>query len=139
MLMTVSRIVFIYDDEADWDELFEDERIGNLLEEQNFPDDGQLGITWATANICIVHVRNIVEGTQKLFETGQLYAWEKAGCINEGILTTIAHEIRHIAQNNPYLPENVLGQSPDDSDEDDAEAFAQNFLEEHSAYCLLDV
>ena len=135
MWLTLNRIVLVYDEEADWDELYDHSNIGTLLEIHNLPSDAQLGITWATDDIVVVSVAAIVEGSREMLAIGELYEFELDGCINHGIITTLIHEIRHVAQNNPYLSIDTL-QLLDDDYEEDAEQYARRFCDEHQCYVL---
>ena len=61
---------------------------------------------------------------------------EARDCYNYGFVTTIIHELRHLAQQNPYLPEDVL-QQEDEDEEEDAEMFARNFCDDHPLIALI--
>ena len=54
-----------------------------------------------------------------------------------GIVVTMLHEIRHAAQNNSYLPEEILDLISED-EEVDAEEYARNWFEQYPTYILKD-
>ena len=126
---TLNRLVFISNDEKDFDYLCElkNEDFDDLLQIHNLPDDNQLGINWSADCYVIIHVGNIVKSTNKMVSNGELYDYEKEDCIRWGILTTIAHELRHLEQENPYLSEEIYKSFIDDPEED-AETFAQSIV-----------
>lgn len=134
MYLTLQQLIFVYNDEKDVDELYADERVGELLEIHDLSRQGCLGITWKSECIIVVHLGNILREAVKLLRDGYIYPWEFRDDINNNILATIAHEMRHLAQYNPYLPEEILSQDSDD--EDDAENFARDFVENHPAYII---
>ena len=121
---TVNKVVFIYNDEKDFDYLcnLKDEDFDNLLEVHDLPSDNQIGINWMTDCYIIIHIGNIVKSSEDMIHNGELYTYEKNDCIKWGIFTTIAHELRHLQQANPYISESVKFL---DDPEEDAEEFAR--------------
>lgn len=129
----LNKIIVIGDEEKDFDWLSDElERFPDtsydLLEVHNLPDDNQLGINWHSDSIIVIHVGNIIKTTDEMIEDGDLYEWERNGFIIEGIKTTLAHEIRHLWQSNPYVGEEAL-QSFLDDPEEDAERFARDVVD----------
>ena len=51
-------------------------------------------------------------------------------------METLVHEIRHLAQANPYLSEELLNQNS--NDEQDAEEYARRVVEEHPEYLIIN-
>ena len=124
---TLNKLIFIYDDEADFDWLYElfnsNEYDYNLLEVHNLPDENQLGINWYEQCCAVVNIKTIKQTTRSLITDEIIEDYEYNSAVTYGLLTTIAHEIRHIAQANPYINENI----PFENDpEEDAENFAQD-------------
>ena len=135
MWMTLNKIILVYDDEADFEELYNRNDIGELLGLHDLTKDGCCGLTWATEDIVVVDVQHIVRFSLDDADKDGL-PWYVDEDINRGIKTTLIHEIRHVAQNNPYLPETILQQ--ESSDEDDAEEYARNFVDKHPCYVLCE-
>ena len=119
--MNLQKIIFVYDNDEDYDELTSliDE---DILETNSLPFENILGIEWHSDDIVVVSVKNIETETNQMLLRGDLEKEEVETCINNGIMTTLVHELRHLAQNNLYLPERILKQTQDD--EEDAESFA---------------
>ncbi len=139
---TLERIIFVGglnddEDEADFDFLcgYGDGGIGCNLEEHNLPSDRQLGISWVSANTVVVHIGHIVNYTKNMVDDGELYEWEKSDCVNNGVAVTLIHELRHLAQNNPYIPEEVFCFRGRDL-EADAEEYAREFVDENPVFLL---
>ena len=133
--LTLEHIIIIYDEDEDFNEV--SEKINSeLLEEHDFPDGRTLGITWLTANSVVVSLKAIEEQTKEMVKDGLLYDDEERDCYNYGFVTTLIHELRHLAQQNPYLPEDVL-QQEDEDEEEDAEMFARNFCDNHPLIALI--
>lgn len=109
MYLTLQKIIIIGDDENAFDYLSQkDETIlhtelRSLLEEHDLPNENQFGIAWTNNDIIIVSLKNIINETNQMIQEGYLYDFEKFDCVNHEVTTTIVHELRHLAQNNPYL------------------------------------
>lgn len=128
MYFNLQRIVFVDDPENDFDWLMQNntENFADLLEEHDLPSENQLGVLWWSASILVISIQHIERVTEEMIADGLLYEWEKWETIEHGILTTMVHEIRHLAQSNPYLPDEILQQTKDD--ETDAEMYARELV-----------
>ena len=137
---TLQYIVFCGDDEeGDFDYLRDlNDFFYSALEEHDLPSDSQIGINWFSASCVIIHVGNIFIGTRKMIESGEIYDWEENLCNNQGVAETLVHEIRHLAQSNPYIPDEFFG-SLDPNPEEDAEIFARRFYDRHPVQLVDDV
>lgn len=132
----LDKIIIINDGEDDDFEEVESVIGRDVLEMHDFPYEGQLGIMWSLANMVVISMDSIKEETEKMVEDGDLYDYEATDCINWGLCTTLVHELRHLAQNNPYLPAEILKQEGDE--EEDAENFANDFCNSHIEYLLAE-
>ena len=138
---TLERIIFVgggddATDDQDFDYLyFLDNDIASNLEEHSLPSSNMLGISWITANTAVVHVGNVIRTTKEMVDDGDLYDWEEHDVVNEGVAVSVVHELRHLAQNNPYIPEESFRQISADP-ETDAEQFARNFFDKHPAQIM---
>ncbi len=129
---TLHRLVFIRDDEADFEEFEEQlESITGypLLEVHDFPENGQIGIAWVIDCTAVVHLGNIEKVIDRQIECGDLEEWEKQDELDIGIKSTIAHELRHLAQNDLYLESDFA-----EDEEEDAEQFARNVMDAYLGY-----
>lgn len=133
MYMTLEKLVFCTGSEEELDNLYEDNYFRELLEEHDLPIDG-LGITWHSAHIVCVNLSEHINTSKDMAENDEIFDHEIGEVINYGILTTVIHEIRHLAQGNLYLPEEILQQTSDD--ETDAEEYARKFYAKHPAWIL---
>jgi hypothetical protein len=88
------------------------------------PNEALIGTFWATGNAIVVNVDAIVKRTADPLYEGYTHEGDALEVVNTGILQTLAHEIRHLAQSNLYLPDELLQQQGDN--EDDAERFARS-------------
>lgn len=135
VLQTLEKIVIVADDEEDWDELFPqlEDRHGNpILEVCDLPDEDLVGYQWAMYQVALVNLKAIIDATREL--------WTMAGAVvksevNIGVCTTLLHELFHMAQNDPYAPEELFKGLPKDS-EQAAEAWAIKIWEENAEYVL---
>lgn len=138
MYLTLENIVFMNDSEKDFDELpLINKKFYELLEINDLPNENLIGLMWYHYQIVFVNVGAIINTTKEMIEEGDLYEWEEKDTINSGILSTLVHEIRHLAQANPYLPEDILNQNTDD--ETDAENYARNICEGTLPYILTNI
>ena len=138
MYRTLHYLVFIRDEEHDFDELVGKlESISGypLLEVHDFPAGGQLGITWANDCCAIIHIGNIEKAVDQMIQEGLLGSWERRREIDIGIKSTIAHEIRHLAQGDIYLEGVEFLPDP----EEDAEGFARETMDSYLAYTEPDI
>jgi hypothetical protein len=135
--LTLNKLVLMYDEEEDFDELAEDDEFGDAFDSGSYwPDDGMLGITWWEFSICVVNVKSIIKSCFKHELVDEQHPLRIE--LNRQIFATIAHEFRHLAQANPYLPEEVFDRIDDDN-EVDAEEFAHDIVSYRPlGYCLLD-
>lgn len=141
--MNLSKMIFVNDTEEDWDELCEvDDDFQYILEVNELPDDKCLGIMWFEQSMVVVNVGSIIRCVQNaVIQDGQegddehwIYPWEAQKDINEQIIVTLTHELRHLAQANPYLTEELLCQESDD--EEDAEDFARFTYENNPVFLI---
>lgn len=135
ILQTLEYIVIVADAEQDWDEFFPvlEDRHGNpILEVCALPDEGQLGISWVEYQIVVVNLEEIV-ATAKVLCADMFSDFETE--VNIGVLTTVLHELFHLAQNDPYVSEEVFDGLPKDVEEQ-AETWAINTFEEYGGYIL---
>lgn len=134
ILQTLEYIVIVSaDTERDWDELFPilKDRHGNpILEVCDLPDEC-VGIQWAEYQTVVVNLGNIIELSKELCSDGFS---DVATETNIGVITTVLHELFHMAQNDPYAPEELFQGLPVDP-EDQAEAWARKILRRMEAMC----
>lgn len=126
MLMTVQRICFITNEEEDTDTIYQDELFAEGIEAGHGINDNQIGITWWDMDIILINLKAIQEISKEF--SYDKYDFQKE--YNLGILTTIVHEIRHCAQENPYLEEKYINPLSIDP-EADAEEYARNYVDNH--------
>lgn len=135
ILQILEHIVIVSaDTERDWDELFPilEDRHGNpILEVCDLPDEG-VGIHWAEYQTVVINLGNIIELSKELCADGFS---DVATEINIGVITTVLHELFHMAQNDPYAPEELFQGLPVDP-EDQAETWARKTFEENGGYVL---
>lgn len=100
----------------------------DLLEEHELPDYNEyLGISWQADNIVIVNVGHIKECVDKMLKEDEIGEWEYDREIRIALHATIAHEFRHLEQNDPYISEETFKSFLPDA-EDDAEEFAYKYV-----------
>lgn len=122
LLLTLQKIVYVNDTEADAEELPQlHPDFATLLDEHDLPVD-LLGTFWYRHQTLVIHLGNIVNECMAC-HTG-------LPVINREILKTVAHEIRHLAQANAYLPASVI---PRDRDDFQMEADAEDYAERITA------
>lgn len=135
VLQTLEHIVIVSaDTERDWDELFSilEDRHGNpILEVCDLPDEC-VGIQWTEYQTVVVNLGNIIELSKELCSDGFS---DVATETNIGVIITVLHELFHMAQNDPYAPEELFLGLPADP-EDQAEAWARKIFEENGGYVL---
>lgn len=135
MLMTLDRIIITNNSEDDYDYLVKtDSRFKYMLEVSDLPYENIVGYMWYDYQMVFVNMSAIENTVNEMIEDGYIYAQEKDDEINLGIIMTVAHEIRHLAQANPYLPDALLQQTSDD--ETDAEEFAKKCVTKESLYVI---
>lgn len=136
MYMMLQNIVFVNDIAWDYDYLCAmNEDFCDMLEVNDLPSDGIVGYTWWNHQIVFVQVKSIVDIIDEEIASGNLFLHERDVEINKGILMTLVHEIRHIAQSNPWIPESVFGKYGEDSEED-AENYAVSIAEKGFPFVL---
>lgn len=135
ILQTLEYIVIVSaDTERDWDELYPilEDRHGNpILEVCDLPDEG-VGIQWAEYQTVVINLGNIIELSKELCADGFSDVDTET---NIGVITTVLHELFHMAQNDPYAPKELFQGLPVDP-EDQAETWARQTFEENGGYVL---
>ena len=63
-----------------------------------------------------------------MIDNGDIYEWEEKSETDIGIKSTIAHEIRHLAQDDPFCKECYT------DPEEDAEQFARDVMDAYLGY-----
>lgn len=131
LLMTVRRICFITDEEDEDDSINQDELFSEGIEAGHGINDDQVGITWWDMDVILINLKAIKDVSKELAYDEYEFLRE----YNTGVLSTLVHEIRHTAQENPYLPEGCLKPvSP--FPEEDAEEYARKWVDNHPDYIL---
>ena len=135
VLHTLEKIIIVTDDEKDWEELFPqlEDRHGNpILEVCDLPDEGLVGYQWAMYQVVLINLKAIIDAARELWPmVGMMVKSE----VNTGVCTTLLHELFHMAQNDPYAPEELFKGLPKDP-EQAAEAWAINTWETDGEYVL---
>ena len=141
LLTTLNRIVICNDGEKDFDELYNNPDFGDMVEICDLPDadgDRYLGIYWFEFNVVVVNLGGIINCAKASLaeDIADGFAFESdvVDDVNRNVIVTLVHELRHLAQGNPYLPKEFLQQESDK--EEDAEEFARNLVDEHNRYVL---
>lgn len=135
IIQTLEYIVIISDADRDWDELFPilEDRHGNpILDCCDLPDNGLLGIEWAEYQTVVINMDEIVRSAKEICGDGFGNLDTE---VNIGIITTVLHELFHMAQNDPYAPEELFQGLPKDP-EAQAEAWAREVFENNGG-CVL--
>ena len=138
---TIQRIVFCTGDEEDTDSLFKDNLIADSVFEgaHDLPYD-KLGLRWWENDVVLINIQEIINTTKEIEEDykqdGMIYTESNFTFdVNSGIVTTLLHEARHCAQENPYLSEERFNRISYDS-EVDAEEYARDWYDKHPVYIL---
>lgn len=135
VLHTLEKIIIVTDDEKDWEELFPqlEDRHGNpILEVCDLPDETLVGYQWAMYQVVLINLKAIINAARELWPmVGMMVKSE----VNTGVCTTLLHELFHMAQNDPYAPEELFKGLPKDP-EQAAEAWAINTWETDGEYVL---
>lgn len=135
VLHTLEKIIIVTDDEKDWEELFPqlEDRHGNpILEVCDLPDETLVGYQWAMYQVVLINLKAIIDAARELWPmVGMMVKSE----VNIGVCTTLLHELFHMAQNDPYAPEELFKGLPKDP-EQAAEAWAINTWETDGEYVL---
>lgn len=127
-LSSLSQIIIIGDNDEDYQYLRNlSYELMRALEESELPYD-ELGMNWWSSSKIIIHMGNIVNLVNDMFNNLEIDEWDILPEINYAVLTTTLHEIRHLAQSNPYIPQEILCQCSDD--EIDAEEYARQLVEQ---------
>lgn len=135
---TLNYIVFLGDDEkAEFNYLQSyNEFFSRAVIEHDLPRVvEQLGVNWFSDACVIISLGNIFAGTDEMLADGCIRQNEIDECNNHGVAETLIHELRHLAQANPYIPKEVFRQRHQDLEED-AEIFAREFCEKHFVYAV---
>lgn len=129
MLINMDKIIFCTDSDESFDYL--SQSFDTLAEGENDLPYDMLGIMWHDTSDALINVGEIIKTTKEMAAADEIENYEIKSCINRGVIETLVHEIRHLAQANPYLPEEYLCQETD-NDEADAEQYARDFFDSHS-------
>lgn len=122
--MDLEKIIFVNDIEKDANELIKiDPELKDILMENDLPDEGCMGIMWYFHQIIIVNIREVIRVAVELGNELHLREDEILDEVDIGTSSTVVHEIRHLAQANPYIPEEMMNQKEDN--ETDAENYAR--------------
>lgn len=133
ILHDLEGIVVVADVGEDWDELQLEDRHGNrILDVCDLPDDSLLGISWADYQIVVINLQTIIKTAKEICEDGFGNVEME---VNIGVVTTILHELFHMAQNDPYAPEELFQNLPSDP-EAQAEVWARDTWDNNGAYIL---
>ena len=134
LFTTLEHLCFMWDEE-DYDWLFDetgDEYAKFIM------DDEVVGRMWNERNICIIDVKNIFKTTYKMMSEdedsflGRQYFFED---INNGIMMTAIHELRHLMlDTNIILPEDIYPLEL--SSEDAVEGFCRDAWDNKRCWCL---
>ena len=73
---------------------------------------------------------NIEKCVDEMIEQGEISLYEREDEIEIGIKTTIAHELRHLAQDDPYFDRSQVSWNYRDP-EADAEQFARDVVDKY--------
>ena len=118
-----------------YEELFPqlEDRHGNpILEVCDLPDETLVGYQWAMYQVVLINLKAIIDAARELWPmVGMMVKSE----VNIGVCTTLLHELFHMAQNDPYAPEELFKGLPKDP-EQAAEAWAINTWETDGEYVL---
>ena len=132
-LQTLEHIVIMADVEADWDEINLEDWHGNrILDVCDLPDKDLLGIAWTQYQTVVINLDSIIRTAKEVCDS---YGWDVDSEVNTGIVTTILHELVHLAQADPYLPKSALKGLPVEPEEQ-AETWARNTWESYGGYVL---
>lgn len=120
--MNLNKIIFICLEE-DCSELEKNEDLfgGEIIANDIPGEDDLLGKFWYVNSYILINVKNCASVIQFADCFGDfMNEW------NRNIMMAILHELRHLEQNNTYIPEEVLSLVSEDIEED-AKEFAFNF------------
>lgn len=99
-----------------------------LLESHDLPDyENCLGITWEADNIVVINVGHVKDCVDKMLKAEEILDDEYNREIFIALHATIAHEFRHLEQNDPYVSEETFNSFLSDPEED-AEEFAHKYV-----------
>jgi len=134
--LNLNHIIFIYDDETDFDELYEKEEFAEMLDGHNFPSENQLGIYWNEYDTVVISIGNILRECEKLESVADSYSINKE--MNIGVFVTILHELAHMGYSNPYVPDFDDSEFYSEDDEEECvENIARTAYEKNPAYILV--
>ncbi len=129
MSSTVQRIVFCTGDEEDEDSLFKDSLLSDSIFEagHDLPSDGLVGLRWWENDVVLVNLKKIIETSQDVLKAdGNRFTEDDLmEELDRGVVVTLLHEVRHCAQENPYLSEERFSRLSFDF-EIDAEEYARD-------------
>ena len=133
-LCTLDRMLFINDTERDFDELYEKEGgWRDILEVNDLPEE--LGIMWHERSMVLVNLGECERCVKEMADAGEIDEDEVGDEFNRAVVTTLLHELRHLEQSNPYMPEGVFEAISEDPEED-AEEYGLIIYEKNPA-CVL--
>lgn len=102
------------------------------MEVCDLPDETLVGYQWAMYQVVLINLKAIIDAARELWPmVGMMVKSE----VNIGVCTTLLHELFHMAQNDPYAPEELFKGLPKDP-EQAAEAWAINTWETDGEYVL---
>lgn len=142
--MTLQNIIFITGSEEDWEFLHDIEEYEQACETNDIPDNPLFGIMWYCDSAVLINPESIQNAIEKAImkeadgyipdDEHYIYPWEEESEFARQVMLTLIHEIRHLAQENPYFPdEQEFGIYP----EEDAEDFAREIVESHPIFDIL--
>ncbi len=113
MVMSLRAIVFCGSNDAPPSEIDGFDEFFGLPSCADMPEEGELGIALSDYGLVLVNVE------------AHFSVCDVRESVMDDIAVTLVHEIRHLAQANPYLPDYLMRQWG--TEENDAESFARNF------------
>ena len=117
MSLTLRSIVFCGSNDAPPSEIDGFDEFFGLPSWEDMPDGGDLGIALSDYGLVLVNVAE------------HFAVCAERSTVMDDIAVTLVHEIRHLAQANPYLPDYLMRQWG--TEENDAESFARDFCARH--------
>lgn len=133
-LCTLDRMLFVNNTESDFDELCTKEGDWrDILDVNDLPDE--LGIMWHERSMVLVNIGECERCVKEMADAGEIDEDEVGDEFNRAIVTTLLHELRHLEQSNPYIPDSVFNAISPDMEED-AEEYGLIIYEKNPA-CVL--
>lgn len=133
LFTTLNAIFFVYDEDG-LDELYE--YTGDEYALECIDLDENIGLMWYEKNIVIVNVGLIIRTSEEIED----YVIPASEHIEEGIITTLVHELRHLmADTNHLLTEEECSSS--ECQEDAVEEYSRRFSDQfllQTNYCFVE-